>query len=92
MAKARQCMEVIVSAKDRQAAEANRAAATLLQELEQEERLAETRRAAKERQKAKKKAKRAAKKEKATNKSVESTRVRSDRIGAEIKCSRSRPV
>lgn len=60
--KCKQCMETIMAAKDRQALEANKAAAVLLQELEHEQQLAETRRQAKQRQKEKKKAKRRAKK------------------------------
>uniref|UniRef100_A0A915HMC6 Uncharacterized protein n=1 Tax=Romanomermis culicivorax TaxID=13658 RepID=A0A915HMC6_ROMCU len=62
LARCKQCMEIIMTAKDRQAQEANKAAAVLLQELEQEQQLAETRRQAKIRQKEKKKAKRKAKK------------------------------
>uniref|UniRef100_A0A914WYR6 K Homology domain-containing protein n=1 Tax=Plectus sambesii TaxID=2011161 RepID=A0A914WYR6_9BILA len=62
LAKCRQCMEVIVAAKDRQAAEANKAAETLLEELAKEEEQAMTKKLAKQRQKEKKKAKRQAKK------------------------------
>jgi len=59
-------MDLILAAKERQAQEANKAAAVLLQELEQEQQLIETRRQAKQRQKEKRKAKRKAKKAPAT--------------------------
>ncbi|VDM37893.1 unnamed protein product [Toxocara canis] len=62
LAKCHQCMEVIVTAKDRQAAEANRAAESLLQILAKEEEQAKSKKLSKQRQNEKKKAKRRAKK------------------------------
>jgi ankyrin repeat domain-containing protein 17 len=57
--KCQQCMEIIVSAKDRQAAEANKNASILLEELDKERLYEESRKAAaaKKREKKKKKKK-----------------------------------
>lgn len=57
--KCQQCMEIIVSAKDRQAAEANKNATDLLEELDKERQEEESRKAAaaKKREKKKKKKK-----------------------------------
>ncbi|MCP9266187.1 Ankyrin repeat domain-containing protein 17 [Dirofilaria immitis] len=56
------CMDIIVAAKDRQAAEANRAAESLLEILAKEEEQAKSKKLSKQRQNEKKKAKRKAKK------------------------------
>ena len=57
--KCQQCMEIIVSAKDRQAAEANKVATSLLEELDKEKQHEENKRlaAAKKRERKKKKKK-----------------------------------
>uniref|UniRef100_F1KPG7 Ankyrin repeat and KH domain-containing protein mask n=1 Tax=Ascaris suum TaxID=6253 RepID=F1KPG7_ASCSU len=62
LSKCHQCMEVIVTAKDRQAAEANRAAESLLEILAKEEEQAKSKKLSKQRQNEKKKARRRAKK------------------------------
>ncbi|KAM3726621.1 Ankyrin repeat and KH domain-containing protein mask [Dirofilaria immitis] len=59
------CMDIIVAAKDRQAAEANRAAESLLEILAKEEEQAKSKKLSKQRQNEKKKAKRKAKKNQA---------------------------
>uniref|UniRef100_A0AAF5PWA4 K Homology domain-containing protein n=1 Tax=Wuchereria bancrofti TaxID=6293 RepID=A0AAF5PWA4_WUCBA len=59
------CMDIIVAAKDRQAAEANRAAESLLEIIAKEEELAKSKKLSKQRQNEKKKAKRKAKKNQA---------------------------
>ncbi|VDM96170.1 unnamed protein product [Thelazia callipaeda] len=59
------CMDIIVAAKDRQAAEANRAAESLLEILAKEEAQAKSKKLSKQRQNEKKKAKRKAKKNQA---------------------------
>ncbi|XP_033112518.1 ankyrin repeat and KH domain-containing protein 1-like [Anneissia japonica] len=60
--KCHQCMEIIVTAKDRQAAEANRNANILLEELESEKSREENRKAAAAKRKEKKKLKKKEKK------------------------------
>ncbi|KAL3981526.1 Ankyrin repeats (3 copies) family protein [Acanthocheilonema viteae] len=65
LARCHLCMDIIVAAKDRQAAEANRAAESLLEILAREEEQAKSKKLSKQRQNEKKKAKRKAKKNQA---------------------------
>ena len=63
--KCHQCMEIIVSAKDRQAAEANRHASILLEQLDREKSLEESKKAAAARKREKRRRKKKEKQEQA---------------------------
>ena len=72
--KCQQCMDIIVSAKDRQAAEANKNASILLEELDMERSREESKKAALARKREKKKQKRKEKQEKEKEKEPQPSR------------------